>query len=74
MQKCQFARTARVHHQRHELCGHGTVHRSYLLIAKVRTNLQGTHLKFTVTFKHYEVDVTAEAYKWRKTPFNRHAL
>ena len=35
------------------------------LIAKVRTDHPNTQLKLTVTFNNDEVDIKAEAYKWR---------
>jgi len=40
------------------------------LVAQVRADPQSTHLKLTVTFKDDEVSLAAEAYQWRKTPFN----
>ena len=44
------------------------------IVAQVRADPQSTHLKLTVTFKDDDVSVTAEAYRWRKTPVNRDSL
>ena len=36
------------------------------LIEQVRQDSQNTQLKLTITFKYDQVEIKAEAYKWRK--------